>query len=139
LVKLGTEEILTNVVLALRSTNQNLVIAAVRCLAGFFQTEEKAIFNITREQGYLQDAQNLLYRAEDDLDTNTRKEVLWGLSNFVCDGTESTQAFVAHSLLTKKVIEMNSSEIYVLRNESCWVLFNAMDEMNVADQKILWE
>ena len=64
--------------------------------------------------------------------------MLWGLSNFVCDGKESTKAFVEHQELTSKVIELNSSEIFNIRGESLWVLGNAMDEANVEDLRILW-
>jgi hypothetical protein len=136
LIKLGTKELLHNVVQAMSSHDIELVASAVRCLAAFFQTDERDIFRITREEGYLLKAQILLHM--NDIGTNLQKEVLWGLSNFVCDGKESTKAFVEHQDLTRKVIELNSSEIFVFRNESCWVLGNAIDEANVEDLKILW-
>jgi hypothetical protein len=77
---------------------------AQRLVGIFFQSNDQTIYDKAILEGYTLRALHLLYVNE--ADHNTKKEVLWGLSNFVADCSKKTKLFIDDTQLCARTLQL---------------------------------
>jgi hypothetical protein len=62
----------------------------------------------------------------DEADNNTKKMVLWGLSNFVADSSKTSKMFIKDFELCKRTLQLTLFGQHAVRGEACWTIANAL-------------
>jgi len=98
---------------------------ALTMMANFFRIEDGNVCEKAIAYGYFNKVEAVLYKAS-VYSTELIKQCLWGLSNMVAETPQMAMKFFDEKMLVKRVCFLGSSDQFVIRGETNWVLSNAI-------------